>query len=215
MQELVVDLRRKRAINPNDLPYIDWERPVNEGLGEGHGERVEVQRVVLFDQKGSPFVWVDANWVTYCLQKGWKIVGYGNFDKILRHDGTPHAQLEEIRPMVEGRAHAFRELAQMRAENEQLKAERAQFIAERSRIPAPAVTGDFRTQEEIDAGLHSVVLDQDVKVASSQPGAVTTTSTGAPSTSPAPTTASWSSDEAGAADEPESEDAKGGRGKRK
>src|SRR4051794_7117716 len=108
MSDLTIDLRQKRGFNPNDLPYIEWDRPVNEGLGEDQGERREVQRVVLFDQKGSPFVWVDENYINYNFQKGWKIVGYGNFDKIKRHDGTSHQALDDIRPMVEGRAFAFK-----------------------------------------------------------------------------------------------------------
>lgn len=162
MHEVTIDMRRQGGINPKDLPYIDWERVENPGLGEGHGEKKVVQRTVLFDPKGSPFVWLDQNWVTYTIQKGWKVVDYGNFDKVKRHDGTPHEQLEEVRALIEGRADMHREMETMRAENEALKAERASLIAERNALSAPAVEGDFRTTEEKDAGIVSVVLDNEV-----------------------------------------------------
>lgn len=207
MLELHVDARtNRRGINPNDLPYIDWERPVNEGLGEGHGERREVQRTVLFDQKGSPFVWVDENYITYCLQKGWKIVGYGNFNRIRRHDGSPHEQLEAIRPMVEGRAFAFKELEDLKAQTEQLKAERAQLIAERSAIVAPAAEGDFRTQEEKNAGVVSVVLDPNAQLVG--PGVPPTSEPTEPVSAP-------TGSEPGAPGTVSSDDTKGKHGKGK
>ncbi|WZO97306.1 hypothetical protein EP7_004331 [Isosphaeraceae bacterium EP7] len=155
-------MRQNGGINPKNLPYIDWERTVNPGQGAEGGEKREVQRVTLFDSKGSPFVWLDENYVSYNLKKGWKIVGHGNFDKVRRHDGTQHQQLEDIRAMVEERAQSTHEADLLRAENEQLKAERAQLIAERSAMSASAAAGDFRTEDEKDAGVVSVVLDHDV-----------------------------------------------------
>jgi hypothetical protein len=155
MDDITINLRHgtRQAINPKALPYVEFRRIVNPGESD---QKEVTERVVLCDQFGSPFVWVDQNWVTHCLQRGWEIVGYGNFDRLRRHDGTLHQQLEDIRPLVEGHSDMRGQIEAMRAENEKLKAERATLIA-----ALPTAEGDFRTQDEKDAGIVSVVLDKD------------------------------------------------------
>lgn len=136
-EDLVLDVRNAVGYHPDALPYIEWLRPVNEGLGEGQGEAIIRQKMQLFDSKGSPYVWVDPPTINFYLTKGWKIVSYGNFD-FVGPNGQPNPQLQEIRGLVTGHFQAHVQITAQAAEIERQRAELEELRALKASLEADA-----------------------------------------------------------------------------
>lgn len=110
-----------RQMKQDSYPWIDFKRVFNPHMSD---EREEVSRTYLFDRNGSIMTFVDVNWLQGCMNKGWEVVGYKNFD-VKKPDGTYWEEVLELLPIV-GQSN---KLSNALKELETLKAEHAAAIA--------------------------------------------------------------------------------------
>lgn len=134
-------------MNPNDRPYIEFDRTLNKGVTKreetkdkdgkvirgGHpGEFKETWRkhLVSHKPKYDPYCWVTKEWVLGRMQQGMLPVGFGNFDKLpADYPKEWKAKLLEALAVVEGTVNQNKAMLEMQAkleaENAELKAKNA------------------------------------------------------------------------------------------
>lgn len=104
------------SVNQDAQPYIDFVRTENEHLGEDKGEAHDVKwRCFLADMRGNVYVWARLSQISRYARKGWKIVGYGNFNKMAKPDDLiGRAKVEELESFVRPMAEANAELVKLK-----------------------------------------------------------------------------------------------------
>lgn len=128
----------------NERPYVVFERTYNKGLpatpdrydsagklkrAAFKGEHTIEQVKHLVDSRPpfSPYVWATKDWVLYQAQKGCKIIGYGNFDKLpADYPKEWRQQIEACLPIVKPLAEAHETIQKMKEQlnaNEQTETE--------------------------------------------------------------------------------------------
>lgn len=128
-------------MNPDNRPYIEFERTVNRGLTprkdtekrSGHpGEFKETNFRKHLISHRAPFdaySWVSAEWVTGRQKAGWIPVGYGNMDKLpADYPAEWRRQLNDaigaVKQIVDSTKALNETIRAQQAEIERLKAER-------------------------------------------------------------------------------------------
>jgi hypothetical protein len=146
-------------MNPNDRPYIEFERIVNKGLTArkprvdkegkevraGHpGEFKEVWHKSLVSHRApfAPYTFVTSDWVIVQVKKGRIPVGFGNIEKLpANYPAEWRAQLLDAMSAISNTVQANRAAA---AEKERLEKEVAELRAQL----AAKVDSEVKTNEQ-------------------------------------------------------------------